>query len=119
MFEVGTEIEFSAGHFIAGYPGPCCRPHGHNWRVVAAVKGEFLDNLGLLIDFKDIKKELKKITDRFDHQMLNDVMGDIPTAENIARLIYKELKVSIPKLSSVTVYENPRSWAKYYEGVKE
>ena len=60
MYEIEVKTAFEAAHFIRGYAGKCARLHGHNWEVIAIVRGSELDELGMLIDFKILKSELKK-----------------------------------------------------------
>ena len=122
MYTLKVEGAFEAAHHINGYPGKCARLHGHNWVVEAVVKGRELDELGMLVDFKDIKQTLKDILERFDHHYLNELApfkdGVNPTAENLARIIFEELAGNeIFKRDSVlvaiTVFESPKSSVTY------
>lgn len=123
MYEISSRAAFEAAHFIAGYDGKCARLHGHNWTVEAVVRGEKLDELGMLIDFKILKAELNKILDDFDHRFLNELetfATENPTAENLARIIFQRLATSeifsaSTKLFAVKVYETPNSCVTYYE----
>ena len=123
MFEIEVGAAFEAAHFIRGYEGKCARLHGHNWRVEAIVRGEELDKLGMLVDFKILKAELNKILDSFDHRFLNEIdtfTEENPTAENLARKIFKQLATSeifsgSTKLHAVKVHESPNSCVTYYE----
>ena len=91
MFEIKVKAEFEAAHRIAGYPGKCDRLHGHNWVVEAAVRGCRLDSLGMLLDFKELKKALKEEVSQLDHRYLNELepfgVALNPTAENLAHWI--------------------------------
>lgn len=123
MYEISVREAFEAAHFINGYDGKCSRLHGHNWIVEAVVRGEKLDSLGMLIDFKILKAELKKVLDEFDHRYLNELetfTAENPTAENIARQIFRKLAKSeifsaSTKLFAVKVQETPNSCVTYYE----
>ena len=123
MYEINVCAAFEAAHFIRGYAGKCARLHGHNWRVEAIVRGEELDELGMLIDFKILKAELNKILDDFDHRFLNELetfAEENPTAENLARKIFQRLKASeifhgSTKLYAVKVHESPNSCVMYHE----
>ena len=122
MYTLKVEGAFEAAHQIAGYPGKCARLHGHNWVVEAVIEGEELDGLGMLIDFKDAKKALQTVLDRLDHRFLNELQpfadGVNPTAENLSRIIYEELKPSVAgkaRLKAVTVFESPKSSVTYTE----
>ena len=123
MYEIEVRSAFEAAHRLPGYDGKCARLHGHNWEVVAIVRGEKLDELGMLIDFKIVKAELKKVLDVFDHRFLNELesfAGENPTAENIARKIFKQLAANEVfndsiKLHAVRVHESSNSCVTYYE----
>ena len=122
MYTLKVEGAFEAAHNLNGYPGKCAQLHGHNWVVEAVVKGWELDELGMLVDFKDIKQTLKDILERFDHHYLNELApfkdGVNPTAENLARIIFEELagneifkRDSV--LAAITVFESPKSSVTY------
>jgi len=123
LYEIQVGAAFEAAHFIDGYAGKCARLHGHNWTVEAVVRGEELDALGMLVDFKILKTELKKILDDFDHRYLNELetfARENPTAENLARKIFERLAASeifngTTKLYAVKVHESPNSCVTYYE----
>ncbi len=121
MFELTIRDEFAAGHYLRNYPGACERPHGHNWKVEVCVRGEKLNEIGILMDFKDLKRHLKEILDTLDHQDLNQhpaFQEKNPSSENIARYIFDHLKEKLApypvELVRVTVCETERSCASYY-----
>ena len=64
MYLVKIEEAFEAAHNLRGYDGKCANLHGHNWIVEVEVAGEKLNELGILVDFKDVKRELKKLLDQ-------------------------------------------------------
>lgn len=122
MFEIEVGAAFEAAHYIRDYAGKCARLHGHNWTVEAIVRGEELDTLGMLIDFKILKSELKKVLDDFDHRFLNELdtfAEENPTAENLAKKIFEHLAASevfngSAKLYAVKVHESPNSSVIYH-----
>ena len=117
MYRLRVEAHFDAAHELVGYKGECAKLHGHTWKVEVFVVGEKLNKIGLLEDFKVLKKKLREITDRFDHTLLNDFkeLGN-PTSENISRYIFEKLKGLLDlKLEKVRVWEGPSSWCEYYE----
>lgn len=124
MFEIKVEAEFEAAHRIVNYPGKCDRLHGHNWRVELKISGSILDDLGMLVDFKKAKAALEEVIDPLDHRFLNELKPFStmnPTAENIARYVYEELKgyemfgnASL-HLASVCVWESSRACVTYTE----
>lgn len=121
MFEIQVEHGFAAGHALRGYRGKCENVHGHNYRVRARLRGENLDAIGLLCDFKDIKAWLREIGDSLDHQFLNDLepfQHVNPSAENLARHIFERLQervgpISGLQLDCVTVFETDTTSASY------
>ena len=122
MFRLRTQSHFDAAHKLVGYRGKCAQLHGHTWKVEVFVVGEKLNDIGILADFKVLKARLKEITDRFDHSFLNDFkqIGN-PTAENISRYIFENLK-DLPKtvrLEKVRVWESPDSYAEYFQEVQK
>ncbi len=125
---VCIEGHFDAAHRLYRYPGNCSRLHGHRWKVVVGVEVEELDELGMGIDFKELKSALKCLLEMLDHRAvlncedetckyLQDdevfVMSANPTAENLAKVIYMELKEVFPALRFVRVYESENAWVEY------
>jgi len=93
-YELMIETYFAAAHSLRDYPGDCARLHGHNWRVDLYVICEKLDNLGLAVDYKVLKRELKAALAAWDHYNLNDVAPfDTvnPSSENVARILYEDM----------------------------
>jgi len=118
MFRVRVEDHFEASHMIPGHPGKCRNLHGHSYRVEAFAAGDKLDHNGILegADFTLLRKILQETINRFDHTHLNDILADNTTAENIAKTIFRELKVKGTQgLEKVRVWESPRSYAEYWE----
>lgn len=123
MYRVKVEEAFEAAHNLREYEGKCARLHGHNWAIEAEIEGKKLNNIGILVDFKDVKRELKNLLDRLDHRYLNEIspFDKInPTAENLAKFIYDEFKTNkifegTAKLTAITVFESPKSSVRYTE----
>ena len=124
MYKARIESEFSAAHFLCQYHGKCENLHGHNYRVRLWVRGNDLDEGGMLADFSVLKKALNDSVGCLDHSNLNDmeVFQNNPSAERIARFIFEKLKEKLPDygipaflLWAVDVFENTRSMARYSE----
>ena len=101
---------------LNGHKGACKRMHGHNWKVEVEVCGNKLDNIGMVIDFKEIRNMTKSVVDQLDHRFLNDLkpFKEInPTAENIAQYIHKELSVIMNdkqiEVKSIKLWETEKS----------
>mgnify|MGYP003566079248 CR=1 FL=1 len=99
MFILIHETSISSAHFLRDYKGICSRIHGHNWKIRVEIRAENLNKEGMAIDFKDLKNLTLQVLSLFDHQNLNDIppFDKInPTAENIVKYFYKELKKILP-----------------------
>jgi 6-pyruvoyltetrahydropterin/6-carboxytetrahydropterin synthase len=123
MYELSIQTSFSAAHRLRNYQGDCEALHGHNWKVQVTVQSRTLNDIGLAIDFKTLKKITGETLDRMDHACLNDIAPfcDInPSSENIARVLYEEMKTSLAacgvSLLKVSVWESDNAWASYFEG---
>jgi 6-pyruvoyltetrahydropterin/6-carboxytetrahydropterin synthase len=104
--------KFSAAHYLKEYKGKCEKVHGHTFQVEVAIPVRELDRTGIGRDFAEIKKTLAAALP--DHTLLNDVLPFNPSAENLARHLYGELKKSFP-VESVTVWESDDASATYAE----
>jgi 6-pyruvoyltetrahydropterin/6-carboxytetrahydropterin synthase len=116
MYQIAVEMDFDAAHSLRGYEGKCEAVHGHRFKVVAAVKGNKLDEIGLAYDFTIFKKHLGEILARYDHTNLNDVppFNQInPSSENIAATVFDELKEKLAGapviIDNIEVWESPQS----------
>jgi len=122
VFEVYVQAHFSAAHALRGYPGDCSRTHGHNWIIDVFVKCKKLNEIGIGVDFRDIKKGVKDVLKGLDHFNLNELPPfneDNPTSENIAKFLYiqlgKRLNSDVVKVSKIKVSETPGAGAFYWE----
>ena len=131
MFEIVKSISFCYGHRLLNYVGPCANLHGHNAKADILLASETLDEKGMVIDFGDIKSNVKAwVDDNLDHTMLLAVgdpliavfeerkehfylMEDNPTAENIAKHIFEYVEGQGFPVVSVTLWETDTSFARY------
>lgn len=136
MYTLKTGACFDSAHFLAGYHGKCANLHGHTWRIEAEVRRDALqsegEQRGMILDFGDLKREVRALADRFDHALIYE-SGTLkaatlaalqdegfrligvpyrPTAENFARAFFEALSEHLP-VSRVTVYETPENCASY------
>jgi 6-pyruvoyltetrahydropterin/6-carboxytetrahydropterin synthase len=108
MFEVAVEHTFAAGHALRHYKGKCENVHGHNYRVQITVAGPELDAIGLLVDFGEVKRLLRAVSERLDHQFINDLTPfDVlnPSAENLAKYFYDEVSGRLQASTQARVRE--------------
>ena len=121
MFEVSVEHSFAAAHFLRNYHGKCEHMHGHNWKVQVTLRGETLDQAGMLYDFVVLKKSVRELLEVLDHKVLNEVrpFDELnPSAENIAWFIGEEIRKGLggeatARVTQVRVWETDTSVAAY------
>jgi 6-pyruvoyltetrahydropterin/6-carboxytetrahydropterin synthase len=123
MYELTLLDEFSAAHRLASAMGKCDRLHGHNWKVEVHVWAADLDAAGMVVDFHLLRGLLRQVLEEVDHSFLNEhpaFRTDPPTAENLARHIWKRLAELIPapgaRMGCVRVWESDTAAAAYQEG---
>jgi len=114
--------EFASAHTLRDYPGACSRMHGHNWKVELEAVASKLDDVGMGVDFKQMKTIAREVGDRLDHRYLNEIepFTEInPTAENIAAYMYREISKQLNSdsitVSAVTLWETERACVRYSE----
>ena len=122
MYEISITTHFSAAHHLANYDGPCADLHGHNWGVEVFLRGEKLDELGMLVDFSDVKQAVADVLKALDHGDLNAqpaFAANNPTSENIAHHLFNELSTRFTdgeaRVHRVTVHETPGNGVSYSE----
>ncbi|NOQ51780.1 MAG: 6-carboxytetrahydropterin synthase QueD [Desulfuromonadaceae bacterium] len=122
MYHLTIQAHFAAAHNLLNYDGDCENLHGHNWKIEVTVKTESLDDAGLGLDFKILKKHTNKIMDSLDHKYLNDLepfRGISPSSEHISKFIFDKLKKELHKydveLEKITVWESDNACASYTE----
>lgn len=130
MFEVRVEDDFAAAHFLRDYHGKCENLHGHNYKVFVHVRGNKLNEGGMLLDFSQLKSCLKEVLKKIDHSNLNDmsIFEQNPSAERIAKFIFDSVLESAKKIGldlsyskgkqeaflfAVDVFETDRNRARY------
>jgi 6-pyruvoyltetrahydropterin/6-carboxytetrahydropterin synthase len=144
QIRVTKEFRFEAAHALMGYDGPCKNVHGHSYELSVTVIGSPVSDsasakLGMVMDFGDLKKLIKKqIIDPFDHALLlNSVVPhkDLqksgepftnivfvpyqPTSENFLLDFAKRIGELLPegvKLHNMKLRETANSYAEWYAG---
>src|SRR2546422_11418511 len=120
QFEVMIERNFSSAHQLRGYRGKCENLHGHNYKIEIYARGRELDNIGLLVDFVELKESADDLVTYLDHRNLNELepfIKENPSAENVARFILERLAAKIDddrlQIYKVRCFETPTSVATY------
>ena len=123
MFLLSVETHFSAAHRLNGYAGNCSRLHGHNWKVRVSVCAQDLDELGMGMDFRALRRHVDEVVHHLDHQDLATVPPFDrlnPTSEHLARHLFTALKGRLAdervRMHSVEVWESDRCSVRYSEG---
>jgi 6-pyruvoyltetrahydropterin/6-carboxytetrahydropterin synthase len=133
MISCSRRFEFDAAHRLVGHEGACRNLHGHRYVVEFDVSAAGLDELGRVIDFGDLKRNLGRYLDEvYDHAaILNEadarlialcleegwklhVMACNPTSENIARELFDSASRLLPsttRVEAVRVFETPNCWS--------
>lgn len=141
MFTLKSEIQFDMAHYLSGYEGKCTNIHGHRYRLIVKVSSHELHQegqlRGMVDDFSGVKQVLKEIHDLFDHklvienneegqrvaQQLNEsgkqfdllMVPYRPTAEEMSRHIYQEIKKKGINVTEVELFETPTNSCIYTE----
>ncbi|MBR6044301.1 MAG: 6-carboxytetrahydropterin synthase QueD [Ruminococcus sp.] len=137
MYTLKTSAAFDSAHFLSGYKGKCANIHGHRWVIEVYVSSAELEHegekRGMVIDFSDLKKAVRRLADSLDHSLLYErgtlkkatedalldegfrliPLGYRPTAENFAKAFFDELTGEGLEVSRVVVYETPDNCAGY------
>jgi 6-pyruvoyltetrahydropterin/6-carboxytetrahydropterin synthase len=131
---ITRKIEFSASH-VCRVPelseeenrrlfGPAANPHGHghNYVLEVSVEGKPDPVTGMVLDLKELKDLLnREVVAVYDHRFLNYEVAPFdqvnPTAENIAREIWRRLEPNLNggacKLRQVRLFETSDLWVEY------
>ena len=115
---VTKRFTFEACHHLPEYKGACHNLHGHSYVLEVTVSGDIIedgDKKGMILDFKDLKSEVKSlIIDRVDHCNLNDIFPN-PTAEIMANTFFSILENSFDSkgitLDRIRLWETRDSYA--------
>ncbi len=130
---VTRRMTFSAGHRLHNDAlsaeenklvfGKCNNPngHGHNFTVEVTVAGEIDARTGMVYNLRDLKQVMTDVIELgLDHKNLNldvpELAGVIPTAENLAAVIWKQLALRLPAglLHEVRLIETENNFVSYF-----
>src|SRR5437879_13870559 len=84
---LGVTETVDCAHFLPGHP-KCGQIHGHTYKVEIVVEGE--TSGGMLIDFADLRGQIREVLARYDHRNWNDYL-EFPSVENICGLLAAQL----------------------------
>jgi len=133
MFTVTKEVFFCYGHRLMKHAGKCRHLHGHSVKAAISLAAACLDQQGMVCDFSNIGQAAAEYIDReLDHNLLlhkDDPLLDLlaqagerflpmeehPTAEYLAKLIFRHIKELGYPVTSVTLWETTSACATYHE----
>jgi len=120
MYRVTLKEMFSSAHSLWDDQGKFEDLHGHDFKVEVDLARKELDRIGVVIDFLEVKRNLKKILERIDHAFLNELpefKGKNTSVENVARFIHDALSKTLQEkgvsVTRVTVWETEDAGATY------
>lgn len=124
MYELTVISRFAAAHQLRKYKGKCENLHGHNWKIEVTLKTTMLNDIGLGVDFKEIRSSLQEVLEELDHCCLNDLPAfqqSNPSSELIARWIFEEVARQMEndhlQVARVTAWESDDAYATYSRDV--
>jgi len=83
--------------------------HGHNYELHVTVTGEVDPQTGMIINLSLLKKHVNQVLEHFDHKFLNldtpYFKDQIPTTENISRVIFKLIKENLQDKGNFKLYK--------------
>jgi len=105
--KLGITEYVDAAHFLPGH-AKCGQLHGHTYKVEIIVEGELKD--GMLLDFADLKAQVRAVLHQYDHRNWNDVLS-YPSVENICALLHDRLAAQLSFGFTIRVFEGHGKWA--------
>ena len=121
MFTISVERHFQASHQLTLPDGSKEPLHNHDWVVTATISSEKLNNMGIVMDFQNLKAMIDKTVAGFDNKSLESIgyfQRINSSAENVAKYIYDKLRNELPegvKLLNIRVVEEPGCLAEFCE----
>jgi len=131
MHTVTKELRTETAHRLTNYNGRCAHLHGHSYLWVVTATSPGMDDKGMVVDFKDLKKAMEEVLDPLDHCLVlapddplvkkNGILGakhlfvstngesprlrvwhENPTAESFAEWAFNEISALLPENVSLT-----------------
>ncbi|MGI9392752.1 MAG: 6-pyruvoyl trahydropterin synthase family protein [Parvibaculales bacterium] len=116
--QIMREFHFEAAHHLSlgGEDSSYRRMHGHSFRASVFLRGS-TDGDGQVMDFSEFGRILDEVKSKLDHHYLNDIKGlEVPTLENIALWLWRELSPHLPALSRIELHRDSCQEHCIYEG---
>lgn len=116
MFTIAKRFSFDASHQLTGLPEghKCTRLHGHTYTVELELAAPNVNDVGMVLDYGEMAPFKTWLDETFDHRHLNDVVAFNPTAERLARHLFRVATEMLGGVvSAVRVSETPNTMAEY------
>lgn len=135
MYTVTKEFKWDSAHRLFGHKGKCVNCHGHTYRAAVTLSSTDLNEMGMVIDFYDLKKIQQMLDDKWDHATLINSQDKVfktflkknkfkhfifqdanPTAENMCSYLFRKIGETLPDrvcVENITVWETPTTYASY------
>ena len=139
MITINKIFRFEAAHAIHGYLGKCANIHGHSYELHVGVRAShpsegMIDQLGIILDFKDLKKYVQESAiNKVDHKLILSkeypremfanhheyellILNHEPTAENLIIYLRDRIRPCLPdsvRLNSLKLWETKDSFAEW------
>jgi len=113
MFTISVETSFRASHQLTLPDGGKEPVHSHDWLVTAELASEKLNDMGVVMDFHQLRAMLDEITAELEDTALEKLacfQRNNPSAENVSKYIYEKLHAGLAggvELRNVKVVEEP------------
>ena len=142
MYTIRKQFKFEMAHQLKdAYSKSCTNLHGHSYIVEVFFQSRDLDETGMVIDFGQVSDLIKDYIDTYwDHALVMPnnhdksylkvlakhnkklrVVNYNPTAENMSRVIYEEVRDILSEgnmncnlVQKVRVHETATGWAEYH-----
>lgn len=105
-YELSQRFYFDAAHTLrrAIETEGSQRIHGHTYEAEVTVSGYADPKTGMLVDLGYLRQQVARVKEMLDHRFLDEIDHLGPaTLENLCGFIRKQLKPTLPQLSSVMV----------------
>jgi 6-pyruvoyltetrahydropterin/6-carboxytetrahydropterin synthase len=138
MISITKIFRFEAAHAIYSYPGACANVHGHSYELHVSIRSVneergYIDRLGIIFDFKDLKRLVANAVYQLDHKVVLSktylknspqkfteeeltLFDYEPTAENLLIFFRDRIKNELPEtvlLSHLKLWETRDSYAEW------
>ncbi|MCD1294111.1 6-carboxytetrahydropterin synthase QueD [Methanocella sp. CWC-04] len=110
--KLGVIEYIDSAHYLPGHE-TCGCTHGHTYKVEMIISGE-KSGKGMVMDFYEMKKTLKRVLSEYDHRCLNDII-EYPSVENLCESVYSKLRAEIPFPFSLRIWEGKGKWCEIDE----